>query len=156
MRIGVDSKARVPLCWRIVATATGIQTLVAPTPEAEPEKLGALRRAGCEIVQRQDLRGRVDLKQLMRRLGERDITYLLIEGGSEVFASAFEARIVDEVIVFVAPKIIVGSEAKSPLAGLGIEEMSGATAVEDVTLTRFDDDILVEGRVRYDQRCDRE
>jgi diaminohydroxyphosphoribosylaminopyrimidine deaminase/5-amino-6-(5-phosphoribosylamino)uracil reductase len=80
----------------------------------------------------------------MERLGQKGITSVFIEGGSEVNASAVKDRIVDKFLFFVAPKLITGNNAKGPIGGCGIETMDKAISLKDVTVNRIGPDIFVE------------
>lgn len=92
--------------------------------------------------------GGVDMFLLMEELGKRDITSLLIEGGGTTHASAFEAGIVDKVMFFIAPKIIGGRDAVTPVEGQGIALMDDAIELDNLAVRQVGEDILVEGYVR--------
>jgi len=84
----------------------------------------------------------------MAKLGEREITSLIIEGGAMVNWSALSAEIVDKIFFYYAPKIIAGT-ASIPLAlGTGYRKMSEAAYVRSLTLHRFGEDFAVEGYLR--------
>jgi len=85
----------------------------------------------------------VGLEELMRRLGKLDIQSVLMEGGSELNGSAIEARIVDRICFFIAPKIVGGKEAKGPVGGRGIERMSRALRLKNMKIERIGDDFLL-------------
>jgi diaminohydroxyphosphoribosylaminopyrimidine deaminase/5-amino-6-(5-phosphoribosylamino)uracil reductase len=82
----------------------------------------------------------------MKRLGKRQITNLLVEGGQQVLGSFFRENLVDKVMVYQAPKII--GEGKSPVGETGWKLMSQASELADITSRRLGDDILVEGFIR--------
>ena len=90
----------------------------------------------------------LDMQAIMRALGEREITSLLIEGGGATLASAFEAGIVDKVMFFVAPKIVGGKEAITPVDGLGAETIAGSIPLERMTSTPVGEDLMIEAYVR--------
>lgn len=92
--------------------------------------------------------GGVDMAALARTLGERGITSLLIEGGGATHASAFAAGIVDKVCFFVAPKIVGGAAAITPVEGEGVESLDDALHLEKMHAEAVGDDILLEGYVR--------
>jgi diaminohydroxyphosphoribosylaminopyrimidine deaminase/5-amino-6-(5-phosphoribosylamino)uracil reductase len=85
----------------------------------------------------------VDLKKLMRELGEFGIQSVLMEGGSELNGSAMEAGIVDKIFFFIAPKIVGGNEAKGPIGGKGIEKMSRALKLKDMKIEKIGEDWLL-------------
>lgn len=92
--------------------------------------------------------GRVDLKDLLRKLGKMGIMHLLVEGGGELVASLVEKRLVDEFLFFIAPKIIGGRDALTPVEGGGIERMSQALILNKMKIRKFKKDILIEAEVR--------
>jgi diaminohydroxyphosphoribosylaminopyrimidine deaminase/5-amino-6-(5-phosphoribosylamino)uracil reductase len=81
-------------------------------------------------------------------LGRRGITSLLIEGGGATLASAFEAGIVDKICFFIAPKIVGGRDAITPVEGHGVATMEESVELERVNVSMVDRDILVEAYVK--------
>ncbi len=92
--------------------------------------------------------GGVDLAALLGELGQRDITFLLIEGGGTTHAAAFAAGIVDKVWFFVAPKIVGGVHAISPVEGEGVATMDEAIQLERMTVETSGEDLLVQAYVK--------
>jgi len=92
--------------------------------------------------------GGVDMTVLMDELGKRGVTSLLIEGGGTTLASAFMAGIVDKVMFFVAPKILGGRAAVSPVEGPGFETIDDAIQLDHMTATPVGQDLLIEAYVR--------
>jgi len=90
----------------------------------------------------------VDLKYLVRVLGEMGIDSILLEGGSTLNYSAVEDGIVDKIITFISPKIFGGTCAKTPVGGNGIEYVKDSILLMDTEVTRFDEDIMIEGYVK--------
>ncbi len=82
-------------------------------------------------------------------LTQRDITSLLIEGGSQVLGSAFTAGIVDKVNFFYAPKILAGDDGFPITAGQGVEYMKNAIKLSGIQVKQFENDIMIEGYVDY-------
>lgn len=117
----------------------------APTWVAVPDDRNV--EGADEVLRVPDREGNVDMGQLMRELGSRDITSVLIEGGGATHASAFEADVVDKVMFFVAPKIIGGRDAVSAVEGEGVEQMSDVVKLEHMTATAIGDDILIQAYV---------
>ena len=93
--------------------------------------------------------GGVDIAVLMEELGKRDVMSLLIEGGGTTLASAFLSGCVDKLCFFVAPKIIGGRDAITPVEGFGVETMEEAIVLERMTPTPVDEDILIEAYVKH-------
>ena len=83
----------------------------------------------------------------MFKLGELNIDSILLEGGSTLNFSALEQGIVDKIQIYIAPKIIGGENSKTPVGGLGIDELKKAFNVKDLTYKAMGDDILLEGYI---------
>ncbi len=137
VRVVVDSQARIPLKSRLVQTAGDYPTIVACTQKAEENKLKALRTAGVQILLCTEQEGRVNVADLLRLLGARGVDSLLLEGGGELNYSFVQQGLVDEVCAFIAPKMIGGREAKTPVEGQGFGQMKevmewGKTEIEKV------------------------
>ncbi len=143
-RIVLDTMARTPLGAKIVRTAREHPTILAVSTSAPADRVRALRRAGVEIIQLEVM----DLRVLFEALAREGLHRILVEGGGEVHASVFDAGLADEVCVFVAPKVIGGRDAKTPVEGMGLERMAQALGVREVAVERIGDDLLVRGRVR--------
>ncbi|MBI2472902.1 MAG: bifunctional diaminohydroxyphosphoribosylaminopyrimidine deaminase/5-amino-6-(5-phosphoribosylamino)uracil reductase RibD [Planctomycetes bacterium] len=148
-RIVVDSNAALPVNSRLLSTINEGEIIVAVSTNAPRNRVEKLEQLGCKIVQTKDMNGRVDLKELFQRLGEMKLTNILVEGGSRVITSVMEDRLADRVMVFVAPIIIGGEGAKSPVLGTGINKMSEAAEISEVSIKRFTDDIVIEGTLNY-------
>ncbi len=146
-RIILDSRARTPLNAKVLTQRSEAPTIVAATTTAPPARLEALRQAGAEVLLVNE-GPVVDLPKLMKILGKKEITSVLIEGGSAVHASAFTAGLVDKTVWFIAPKIIGGREAPGPVGGLGFDDPSEALELERVRVSRLGADICIEGYIK--------
>jgi diaminohydroxyphosphoribosylaminopyrimidine deaminase/5-amino-6-(5-phosphoribosylamino)uracil reductase len=147
-RIVLDAMARTPLTASVVRTASRVPTIIVVGGKAPLARRKALESAGCEVLRIGTKRGRfINLKSLLQVLGKRSFTTILIEGGGEVIASAFEDGVVDRVLCFVSPKIVGGRLAKSPVEGIGIRAVRDAVRLEEVKLKRFYDTFLIDGVV---------
>lgn len=145
VRIILDTYARIPLSAHVLEDLDEIRTIIATTALASDDQLKQLKEKGAEILLLPIKDEQVDLEALMIALGELDIDSVLIEGGSRVNYSALEAGVVDKVIFFIAPKIIGGDEAKTPVGGQGKMFMRDATIVKNMTFQVIDEDIMIEG-----------
>lgn len=151
VRIVCDSYLNIPLDCNIVNTAKDIRTIVATVMPDEIEarykehiqKTKVLCDKGVEIVNVASLDGKVDLKELMVKLGELRIDGILLEGGGTLNYSALNAGIVNEVQVYIAPKIFGGSEAISPVEGLGVESPDLSFGFDLKNVKNIEDDILL-------------
>jgi diaminohydroxyphosphoribosylaminopyrimidine deaminase / 5-amino-6-(5-phosphoribosylamino)uracil reductase len=93
--------------------------------------------------------GQIDLQSALQALAQRGIMHVLIEGGAKVLGSAFDQRCIDHVAAFIAPKLIGGSDALSPIEGRGLPMMAHAHQLQNVRTSIFDGDVLIEGDVLY-------
>lgn len=96
------------------------------------------------IVRSAKKKGRADLRQLLKNLGRRQITSVLCEGGGELAWSLLKEGLVDKVLFFIAPKIIGGKEAKTPVEGEGINRVKDALNFKNITIRKIGDDFLLE------------
>jgi diaminohydroxyphosphoribosylaminopyrimidine deaminase/5-amino-6-(5-phosphoribosylamino)uracil reductase len=136
LRIVVDSQLRIRQSARIV----GPNTLIASTRQGRVGAAEVVRLpAGAD--------GRVSLPALLDELGARGMLSLLVEGGAEVHASFFADGLVDKVCAYIAPSLIGGRDAPSPLGGNGVEHLAGSTRLQELDLTRLGDDVLITGYV---------
>jgi diaminohydroxyphosphoribosylaminopyrimidine deaminase/5-amino-6-(5-phosphoribosylamino)uracil reductase len=150
LRVVIDSRLRIPLASRIVRTAEDFPTLVVTTPAAPVDKRQRLKKAGVKVlVTRADRRGRVKLRPLMRALRHLGIQSVLLEGGPALNAGALEERIVDRILLFVAPKIIGGREAPGMAGGEGVWRMKSARRAEILRVRRIGPDLMIEAKPLY-------
>ena len=150
-RIIIDSNASLPLHSRLVKTIHESEIIVAVNRSAQRENIERLDQLGCKIIQTGNENNLVDLKEVFRRLGEMQLTNILVEGGSSIITSVIEDRLADKIMVFIAPIIIGGYGARSPVLGNGIDKICDAVKITDITVKMFSNDILVEGLLEY--RC---
>ena len=123
IRIVVDSRLRTPPRAKLLPGKRGPRTIVATTERAPAAAARALERAGAEVWRFAG--SRVPLELLARRLGDEGIQSVLVEGGGEVHASLLAARLADELVLYVAPKI-VGGPAPSWVGGAGLASLAAA------------------------------
>lgn len=149
VRVILDSRLRIPLASRVLHVKSSAPTVVATTAAAPAARRRQLEELGIEVwVVEEDAAGRVDLAAVLRRLAERQLTSVLVEGGSSVQASFLEAGLADKVYFFLAPKIIGGTRAPGPVGGVGVSQVADAWRLHDVRVEFLDRDLLVTGYVR--------
>ena len=148
LRVVLDSRLRLPLESRLVKTAK--DDVLVFCSFAEEKKRRELEQRGVKIEQVQlgSSDGRPDLNRVSERLGEMEITSLLIEGGALVNWAALAAGIVDKVFLYYAPKILAGAGAVPFAGGEGFRKLNEAAQVKNITLHRFGEDFAVEGYLR--------
>lgn len=154
VRIICDSKLQIPLDSNICKTADKYKTVVACSGLAlnTNEKAQKLRDLGIQVISAGNSE-RTDLRELMKLLGEMGIDSILLEGGGTLNYNAFLSGIVNEVKIFIAPKIIGGKTALTPVEGIGIDDLKDAVMLEFEGSSIIDGDILLEYKVRRKQTC---
>jgi diaminohydroxyphosphoribosylaminopyrimidine deaminase/5-amino-6-(5-phosphoribosylamino)uracil reductase len=145
LRVVLDSRLRCPLESRLVQTSHDDVLIFCSF--AEEKKRRALEERGIRVEQvplgSND--GRPDLARISARLGELEITSLLIEGGALVNWTALAAGVVDKVFLYYAPKILAGAGSVPFAGGEGFRRLSEAAQVKNIVLHRFGEDFAVEG-----------
>lgn len=120
-RIVVDSKARLPLDSKLVQSAEEFPTLVVVGPNAAPENCEKLSNRGVEVLSLPQYDAQERLAAMMKFLAvEKQATNILCEGGGKLLGSCNDAGFLDELDVFIAPKIVGGLRATSPVEGNGL------------------------------------
>ncbi len=149
IRIICDSKLRIPLTSNVVTTAKEIPTIVA-TIEPHPEytrfwnqQKQDLEEEGVEVLVVGEKEGRLDLQDLMVKLGEKQIDGILLEGGSTLNYAALQAGIVNRIEAYVAPKFFGGSGFFTPVGGEGVELATEAYGCELISTECIDGDVLL-------------
>lgn len=145
-RIICDTHLQLPLDCQIVRTAKEVTTYVAYC-DAEPEKQRALEAAGVRLLCVPDRQGQVDVRYLLKRLAEEQIDSILLEGGGTLNASMLRQGLVNRVYAFIAPKLIGGANARSPVEGEGVGKMTDAVTLRHIVYQNFGEDILITGSV---------
>ncbi|MBI5875368.1 MAG: bifunctional diaminohydroxyphosphoribosylaminopyrimidine deaminase/5-amino-6-(5-phosphoribosylamino)uracil reductase RibD [Deltaproteobacteria bacterium] len=147
VRIVVDSKLSIPLNAKVLKLGKDgviIATVRSQGSEVRSQKIKQLKAKGAEILALSSKNGMVDLKALMKELAKREITSLIVEGGSTLAASAIKQGVVDKVSIFLAPKLL-GKEGLPMIGGLGIKRLKDAVSLSRLKCKRLGDDILLEG-----------
>jgi len=150
LRIVIDPNLEMPMNSKIlqVPPPTIIMTKKSAVSSQQPaveEKKKTLLDMGIEIIEYEG--GRANLQWLLKRLGEKEITSILIEAGSAMNAYAFEEGIVDKVMFFIAPKIIGGKKSFPAVGGESFRKLEEAYRIKDIRMRRVGEDILIEGYI---------
>ena len=147
VRIILDTHVRAPIKAKVFNDEYAHLTYLVCKEEVSDYDLKSFIDRGIKIIKCKLQNGRIDLNILMENLGEMGIDSVLIEGGSDVHFSAIESGVVDKIMLFIAPKIIGGKQAKSVIGGDGISWIKDAINVKDVTVKMEEEDIQVEGYI---------
>ncbi len=143
----VDSHASLSPHSQLACTARAAPVLVAVSDTADAASCAALTASGCEILRLPGTDPASRLLALCDELGQRGMTNILAEGGSQLLGSLLDAGQIDEVHVFIAPRIIGGQTALSPIAGHGIRQLAHALQLEEPLSEQCGHDLHVHGRV---------
>jgi diaminohydroxyphosphoribosylaminopyrimidine deaminase/5-amino-6-(5-phosphoribosylamino)uracil reductase len=145
LRVVLDSNLRIPPEVAVFKEQDKARTVMATTAWDAEGKLAALRRMGIEVlIVPPDADGRVDLKELLKTLGERDISSVLVEGGAETITSFLRRGLADKVIAIIAPKIL--GKGTETIGELNITDVNKAFKLSFKRVYRSREDIVVEAR----------
>ncbi len=147
LRIICDTHLRLPFSSQIVATAHEVPTMIA-TACTDFQAQQPYIEVGCRILPIPQKEGRLDLNELMTRLGEEKVDSILLEGGGILNWSTLQAGIVNKVQAYIAPKLFGGVNGKTPVAGLGVPRPEDAFFLINSTVTHLGEDILIESEVK--------
>ena len=151
IRIVVDSSLKIDINANVVQDKSA-KTIIATTDKADKDKILKLQAQDVDvIVVDKDKNDKVDIEKLLDILGQQNICSILVEGGATLSGSFVAKKLVDKVYFFIAPKIVGGKEAKTPVAGTGILNLQEALALKDIQIEKLEDDILIIGRVDKDK-----
>lgn len=147
-RIVIDSAASLLSASQLVRTARDVPTMVAVAETAPQSEQSRLRAAGCEVLVVPGVDHATRLASLLDELGRRRTTNVLVEGGAKLLGSFFDLQAVDEVHVFVAPKLVGGDIAIAPIGGIGIDRMDEALQIEQPQVSTVGGDVYIRGRIK--------
>ncbi len=147
-RIVLDSRLRTPLTAKVLTEQDIAPTIIATTTRASEKKVARLRDMGIEIsVIKENRRGEIDAVQLLRTLGQRGIASVLVEGGSRVVTSLLRLKLVDRLVIIIAPSILGrGIEA---VGELDIRNINQAIKLSFTRTYRMGPDLIIEARIDY-------
>jgi diaminohydroxyphosphoribosylaminopyrimidine deaminase/5-amino-6-(5-phosphoribosylamino)uracil reductase len=146
LRVVLDSNLRIPPEVAVFKNLDKARTLVATTAWDAHKTLAERRALGVEVlIVPPDANGQVDLKQLLKALGEREITSVLVEGGAETITSFLRLGLADRIIAIIAPKIL--GKGTETIGELNITDVAKALKLTLTRVYRSGDDIVVEGRI---------
>jgi len=145
-RVVLDGRLRTPRRCRLVQTARQAPVVIVTDTATIRRRKGDiswLQAAGCEVIGLPSISGRIRLDSLLDELGRREMTHVMVEGGGQVLGAFFDQQLADEVMVFVAPKLIGGRAAPGPLNGVGMPSIAGCAPWVHLRRRRLGDDELI-------------
>ena len=147
IRMVLDSRLRIPLGARILSRLQEAHTLIATTGAASPRKIHLLRRRGVDVLVLQGLHQRVSPTDLCRQLGRLGIRSLLVEGGGTVNASFLRSGLADRVVLYVAPMLLGGDDAKGFIGGLSPKRLRDSLLLDGLTIRPVGRDMVIEADI---------
>jgi diaminohydroxyphosphoribosylaminopyrimidine deaminase/5-amino-6-(5-phosphoribosylamino)uracil reductase len=145
LRIIVDSQGLIPLDARALRGAEDPGVILATTSRIGRDRQTTFEALGVQVLQLDGPDGRVDLPALVGELGSRGVDSVMLEGGGTLNAAFLQAGLVDKLMLFMAPKLIGGTQAISCVAGQGAECLAQAIAIDRMSIRSCGEDWLIEG-----------
>jgi diaminohydroxyphosphoribosylaminopyrimidine deaminase / 5-amino-6-(5-phosphoribosylamino)uracil reductase len=146
LRIIIDGMGLTPTTARVFSEPG--ETLLVMARNATDAEKEAYKKVGAEVLELPSVDGYIELEKLMEELGRRQIVSVLVEGGSILFGSLFDQKLVDKVVIFVAPIIVGGEKAKTAIGGRGVEKIIDSVKLKNISEERFGNDVMVVGYVK--------
>jgi diaminohydroxyphosphoribosylaminopyrimidine deaminase/5-amino-6-(5-phosphoribosylamino)uracil reductase len=148
IRVIADSRLRTPMNAAVFNNESQAGVILATAKNPPSEKKASLEKQGAKVIVTSG-QGKVNLKELFKKLYTIGVTSVLIEGGAGLAWGALDEGVVDRCLFFYAPIIIGGVSAPSGIGGMGISRLEEAPRLVDVKAFRVGPDILLNGRVAY-------
>jgi diaminohydroxyphosphoribosylaminopyrimidine deaminase/5-amino-6-(5-phosphoribosylamino)uracil reductase len=150
-RVILDSHGRTPMSSRLVTTAREVPAVIV-TASASSDRRRALLTAGCEVLSLPGSEGRVDVPALLAEMGRRRWTNVLVEGGGGVLGSFLDAKAIEEVHVFIAPRLAGGAAATPAVGGRGVERIADALRLGVWSIEEVAGDCYIHGWTEEEKR----
>ncbi len=149
VRIVLDSRASLRLDSQLVQTIAKAPTWIVTGPEVDSSHVRRLEHRGCTVLVSDQPDYQQRLRWLLNLLGQRRMTNVLVEGGGQLLGTLFDARVIDEVHVFIAPKIVGGRDAVAAVAGIGASIIPENSSLVDPVVEILEQDVYISGQLRY-------
>ena len=147
LRVVVDSRLRISPSAKILSQQKVAPTLVVTTGAAAPSKRRILEAQGVEVLIMPTSQRQVRLPALLERLGQRGILHLLVEGGSELNGAFLNAKLANEVRLYLAPMLLGGAQSIGMIGGTGPRRLKQAIRLRTLRIRRIGADVVVEGEL---------
>ena len=148
VRVILDTNLSIKKNARVLTQNSSAHTIVVTRADVSCKKADLIKAMGAKLIQVPLKEEKLDLNKLMVKLGSMSVSSLLIEGGSAVAGSALRAKIVNKSMFFLAPKFLGSSDGIPVFNGKGPELIKDAFELKKMSISQFDDDILVQGYLK--------
>lgn len=145
-KIVVDARLQIPLEARLLKTR---QPVIVAAVKKDRAREARLVQRGVKVLYTRSDRGRVDLRQLLKKLHALEIRHLLVEGGATLIGSFLDNRLADKAMIYIAPKIIGGAQALVSVKGEGVSSLRSAVLLKNSSVKNIKGDYLLEGYLAY-------
>jgi diaminohydroxyphosphoribosylaminopyrimidine deaminase/5-amino-6-(5-phosphoribosylamino)uracil reductase len=154
LRVVVDGRGRTSPTAQVFGEPGKV--LLALGNRVRTEKKQSYIQVGAELLVLPSKKGQVDLGRLLKAMGEKEITSVLVEGGGILLGSLFDAGLVDKVIAFISPSIIGGEGAKAAVAGKGVDKVIDAIRLDSINVEKFGEDLMLSGYIKSHGKAKRQ
>ncbi|MFH1612469.1 MAG: bifunctional diaminohydroxyphosphoribosylaminopyrimidine deaminase/5-amino-6-(5-phosphoribosylamino)uracil reductase RibD [bacterium] len=148
IRIILDTKGKIPLNSNVITQNFDKKTYVALTDLASFETIKKLEQKDIKILKIKTKNGQIDLNDLLKKLWEMKISNVLVEGGEKVFTSFLENKLVDKIMVFIAP-MLIGGKSKTFFSSQKIKKITESIKLTKTSFKKFREDILINNYVYW-------
>lgn len=148
VKIVVDSQLSTPEDSHIFSGTSQVIIVTLPSSPGQETENRKILAQKAKILEVKEKAGQINLKSMMKKLAQLEITNILVEGGGTLNGSLFDEGLVDKVLFFISPKIIGGKEAIGAVMGKGVARMDKAIKLKNIKLGRLGEDFLVEGYIK--------
>jgi diaminohydroxyphosphoribosylaminopyrimidine deaminase/5-amino-6-(5-phosphoribosylamino)uracil reductase len=149
-RIVLDTNLRIPLESNLIATAKKTPVIIVTSTEAvqaNPELAEKINKKGAELLTVPAVKNRCDLNALLEHLSKRSFQQLLVEGGPQTIASFLKQDLADEIVIYIAPKILV-ARGKADISEQ-ISELSRSLNLNHVEIRTLGSDVRISAALKY-------
>lgn len=140
IRVILDTNLRIPLDANVV-TDKSAKTYIVTGNRANPDKADNLTSLGVKIIKMEQ--SSISIKEMLKVLGKHDITSIFVEGGGKIQGSFLEEKAFQEIITYIAPKLIGGDQAPATFGGMGIKHINEVPLLRFTQIDKIGDDIKI-------------
>ena len=152
LRVILDRRGRLPMKLKLLShprvAGRGRRLYVSVSGANSARRLGELERRGVETLLLPSAAAGLDLGLLLAELSKLEISQLLVEGGARLAGAFLRDALVEEIAAFVAPKIIGGEGALSPVGGEGFRKLAESISLSDLRHEALGADLFLSAKIR--------
>jgi diaminohydroxyphosphoribosylaminopyrimidine deaminase / 5-amino-6-(5-phosphoribosylamino)uracil reductase len=145
LRVIMDSSLKIPVTARVLSSRSRQGTLIATTRRAPHARRARLHQQGISVLVLPGDKGRVSIRACLKQLARMGVNRLLIEGGSELAASALRSGVVNRLHLYIAPRLLGGIDAKGIIGGPSPRNLARTISVSHLSAKKIGSDLLIEG-----------